>query len=96
MSIWHQIAAKFQWQSSRIATLEQRIETMSAELDALLAANRAIHDAVASAVTKLKLLSDEVARLKAGATDVADVAIAAGAIHAEADTLTSAIAAAVV
>ena len=96
MTVWHQISGIFQWQSTRIATLESRIETMSAELDALLAANRAIHDAVASAVTKFKLMSDEIARLKAGSADAADVAIAAGAIHAEADALTSAIAAAVV
>ena len=67
---------------------------MSAELDALLAANRAIHDAVASTVTKLKLMNDEIARLKAASPEAADIAIAAGAIHAEADALTSAIAAA--
>ena len=96
MSIWNHIHGLFQWQSTRIAVVEKKIETMSAELDALLAANRAIHDAVALAVTKLKLMSDEIARLKAGSADAADVAIAAGAIHAEADLLTSATAAAVV
>lgn len=96
MSIWHQIAAKFQWQSSRIATLEHRIETMSAELDALQEATTAVHDAIAGADAKLKLLSDEVARLKAGATDAAAVASLAGTLHADAAALTSATAAAVV
>ena len=96
MSVWHQISGKFQWHSSRIVTLEHRIETMSEELQALQDAARAMHDAVAAADAKLKLLSDEIARLKAGSADAAAVASLATSIHADADALTSATAAAVV
>ena len=94
MSVWNHIHGLFQWQSTRITKLEQRIETMSAELDALQDATSAVHDAVALAEAKLKLLSDEVARLKAGATDAAAVASLAGTLHADAAALTSATAAA--
>ena len=100
MSIWDHIHGIFQWQSNRIAKLEHRIEVMSevmsAELDALQAATTAVHDAVAGADAKLKLMSDEIARLKAGATDAAAVASLAGTLHADAAALTSATAAAVV
>ena len=96
MSIWNHIHGIFQRQSTRIAALEHRIETMSAELDALQAATRAIHDAVASAGAKLQLMADEIARLKTGSADAAAVASLATSIHADADLLTSATAAAVV
>ena len=94
MSIWNHIHGLFQWQSNRIAVVEKRIETMSVELDALQAATTAVHDAVAGADAKLKLMSDEIARLKAGSADAAAVASLAGTIHADADLLTSATAAA--
>ena len=96
MSVWHQIAGKFHGHSIWVASLENRIETMSVELTALEDATVAIHNAVAAVETKIKLMSDEIERLKAGATDAADVASLAARIHAEADALTSATAAAVV
>ena len=65
---------------------------MSAEIDSLVGAQTAVENAAKAAEAKMKAMADEIAALKAAATDAAAIPPITAALQASADALNAAVA----
>lgn len=82
--------AEFTRWSFRITALEQKVESMSKEIEDLIKTQTAVHNAAMAAADKIREQAKEIETLKANATDAAIPPITA-ALQETVTTLTAAL-----